>query len=77
VRQDDSSRSVTGNRAEGIESAAAVPEVPSTSDAALRLAVKLAVDAGEYERAAAIVEVLMRAVGPSFAAPIRDVRGPE
>jgi len=30
---------------------AASPEVPATSEEALRLAIKLAVDAGEYERA--------------------------
>jgi hypothetical protein len=35
-----------------------VTAVPTTSDGALRLAIKLAVDAGEYERAAALLEVL-------------------
>jgi hypothetical protein len=37
---------------------AASPEVPVTSEVALRLAIKLAVDAGEYERAALILDVL-------------------
>ena len=36
------------------------PEVPATSEEALRLAVKLAVDAGEYERAAGVLDVLGR-----------------
>jgi hypothetical protein len=34
------------------------PQVPTTSDDALRLAVKLAVDAGEFDRAAAVLDVL-------------------
>jgi hypothetical protein len=38
--------------------AAASSEVPATSEDALRLAIKLAVDAGEYERAAAVLDVL-------------------
>jgi len=33
---------------------AASPAVPATSEDALRLAIKLAVDAGEYERAAGV-----------------------
>ena len=37
-------------------------EVPATSGDALRFAVKLAVDAGEYERAAARLDVLRRAL---------------
>jgi hypothetical protein len=37
---------------------AASPEVPATSEEALRLAIKLAVDAGEYERAAGVLDVL-------------------
>ena len=44
------------------EEAAAAPdeakEVPTTSGDALRLAIKLAVDAGEYERAAALLDLL-------------------
>jgi hypothetical protein len=32
--------------------------VPVTSEDALRLAIKLAVDAGEYERAAGVLDVL-------------------
>ena len=37
---------------------AASLQVPATSAAALRLAIKLAVDAGEYERAAVVLDVL-------------------
>ena len=39
---------------------AASPEVPATSEEALRLAVKLAVHAGEYERAAVVLDELRR-----------------
>jgi hypothetical protein len=35
-------------------------EMPGTSDEALRLAIKLAVDAGEYDRAAALLDVARR-----------------
>lgn len=41
---------------------AALPAAPATSDEALRLALKLAVDAGEYDHAAAILGVLRRTV---------------
>jgi hypothetical protein len=44
----------------GARGDAAGPEVPTTSDEALRLAVKLAIDAGEYDRAAAVVDLLRR-----------------
>jgi hypothetical protein len=65
VLPDDSSRIVTGN---GVASAGANfggdglgvngGREPMSADKAVRLAVKLAVDAGEYEKAAALVEVL-------------------
>jgi hypothetical protein len=63
VRQDDSSGNVRGVCAECTGSlpsspTAASPEVPATSEGALRLAIKLAVDAGEYERAAGVLDVL-------------------
>ena len=72
--QDDSSRNVTENSAERTDArdpAGGSPEhevepidqgahAPTTSDEALRLAIKLAVDAGEYERAATLVEVARR-----------------
>jgi hypothetical protein len=35
-------------------------EVPVTSDDALRLAIKLASDAGEYDRAGALLDILRR-----------------
>ena len=40
--------------------------VPSTAEEALHLAIKLALDAGEYERAAALLEVARRK-GPALA----------
>ena len=43
---------------------AASMEVPGASEGALRLAITLAVDAGEYERAAVILEVLRRQPPP-------------
>jgi hypothetical protein len=73
--QDDSSRNVTAKSAERTDArdpAGGSPErvvgpaddrgahAPTTSDQALRLAIKLAVDAGEYERAATLVEVARR-----------------
>jgi hypothetical protein len=76
LAQDDSSRNVTANSAERTDSrdpAGGSPEhvvgpidqgahAPTTSDEALRLAIRLAVDAGEYERAATLVEVARRMV---------------
>jgi hypothetical protein len=41
---------------------AASPAAPATSEEALRLALELAVDAGEYDHAAAILGVLRRTV---------------
>jgi hypothetical protein len=70
--QDDSSRNVTEKPVEHTDLCdlgGGAPEhevgpaddrgarAPTTSDQALRLAIKLAVDAGEYERAATLVEV--------------------
>jgi hypothetical protein len=79
LRADDSSRSVTENRAERTDlpdpsdpraRSQVAPEVepsmpaheapPRTSDEALRLAIKLAVDAGEYKRAVELLEVAKR-----------------
>jgi hypothetical protein len=75
LRRNDSSRSVAEKRAEctyalDIAGAAARHDVgpvdartalvPRTSDEALRLAIKLAEDAGECERATAVLEVLTR-----------------
>ena len=61
VRRDDSSGNVRSSCADCTDPlpssrTAALPEVPATSEEALRLAVKLAVDAGEYERAAGVLE---------------------
>jgi hypothetical protein len=64
VPQDDSSGNVTPARAEcthASEGVDASPKVaPMSADEALRLAIKLAVDAGDYERAAALLSVLKR-----------------
>ena len=65
VRRDDSSGNVRRSCAECMGPppscrTAASPEVPATSDGAQRLAVKLAVDAGEYERAAVVLDELRR-----------------
>jgi hypothetical protein len=72
VRQDDSSRNVTEKCAvcKGPDSVPLVeihPQVgeaidsrdpaPTTSGQALHLAIKLAVDAGEYEQAAALLDI--------------------
>ena len=64
VIRDDSSGNVSDERPNG---ARAVPDVeavtgpaPTTADEALRLAIKLAVDAGDYERAGALLDVAKR-----------------
>ncbi len=63
VRQDDSSRNVTKERVEckcscPAAGTATSAQVPATSDDALRLAIKLAVDAREDDRAAMLLEFL-------------------
>jgi hypothetical protein len=63
VRQDDSSGNVRRSCVHCMGPLpsgriAALPEVPATSEDALRLAIKLAVNAGEYERAAGVLDVL-------------------
>jgi hypothetical protein len=67
VLHDDSSRNVTGKCVECTECRRSFRVVldearswPSTSEDALRLAIKLAVDAGECHRAALLLEVLRR-----------------
>lgn len=85
VRQADSSRSVTEKRAERTDlgdsaEPAACSQVapgvgardvaPATSDDALRLAIKLAVDAGEYERASALIDVAKRTTKLAKVTPI-------
>jgi hypothetical protein len=63
VSRDDSSRNVTVNGPEYTDVSEPRAE-PSTSDEAIRLAIKLAVDAGEYERAAALLDVAKRTSKP-------------
>jgi hypothetical protein len=75
LRQDDSSGNVTAKNGERSDARDVAGEVvrrevrpadargalaPTTSDEALRLAIKLAVDAGQYERAASLIEVARR-----------------
>jgi hypothetical protein len=89
VHRDDSSRNVTaesGERADSRDVAGdAAPNgigsvdargalVPTTSDEALRLAIKLAVNAGEYERAAALLEVAKRTRKLGNVTPIDSAR---
>jgi hypothetical protein len=64
----ESSRIVTETRVE-------CTDAPATSDEALRLAIKLAVDAGEYERAAALLEVAKGTRKPGTVTPLDAVRG--
>jgi hypothetical protein len=48
---------------------------PTTSDDALRLAIKLAVDAGEYHRASELLDVAKRTPKPASITPIDSARG--
>jgi hypothetical protein len=62
--QNDSSQNVTEKhvgcrrREGGVAAESAPPGAPSTSTEAVRLAIKLAIDAGEYGRASALLGVL-------------------
>jgi hypothetical protein len=75
VHRDDSSRNVTAMSAEptasrdvgwdGAENRARPPDfkcepAPTTIDDALRLAIRLAVDAGEYDRAVTLIDLARR-----------------
>jgi hypothetical protein len=51
-----------------------VAPVPATSDDALRLAIKLAVDAGEYERAGVVLDELRRTATRAAATPTAPAR---
>lgn len=73
VLQDDSSRNVTENVVECMQFepvSNVPPEPPAASDDALRLAIKLAVDAGEYDRASGLLDVLRRTVSSAVVTPI-------
>ncbi len=75
---DDSSRNVTAKAAECNEASASPSEPsPTTCDDAIKLAIKLAVDAGEYERAAALLEVAKRTAKSATVTPIDSARGRE
>jgi hypothetical protein len=52
-----------------------VTEVPTTSGDALRLAIKLAVAASEYERAATILDILRRTTPAATVTPIGAAHG--
>ncbi len=76
VLPDDSSRNVTAPGANGNDPPTPiVGPSPTTSDDAIKLAIKLAVDAGEYERAAALLDVAKRTAKPASLTPIDSVRG--
>jgi hypothetical protein len=68
VRHDDSSRNVTETRAECMCAPPAAetlskeqPQPCTSADGALRFAIKVAIDAEDYERASALLDVLKRA----------------
>jgi hypothetical protein len=76
VSPDDSSRIVTAKRAECNPAGEAPAEPPpATSEDAIKVAIKLAVDAGEYERAAALLDVAKRTTKPGRVTPIDSARG--
>jgi hypothetical protein len=81
VRRDDSSQYVTEKRVEcnhhsPPSGTATWQQVPATCDDALRLALRLAVDVGEYDRAAAILDVLRRTVLRGSVPRIPSMREP-
>jgi hypothetical protein len=60
---------------EGEAPVARETQAPTTSDEALRLAIKLAVDAGAYERAATLLDVARRTTSkPAIVATLALVR---
>jgi hypothetical protein len=65
VRQDDSSGNVTETGAECTSASgwvnARLNGTPASADDALRLGIKLAIDAEDYERASTLLDVLKRA----------------
>jgi hypothetical protein len=72
---DDSSRNVTAKAAEYSEPRVADHQAPpTTTDDAIKLAIKLAVDAGEYERAAALLDVAKRSARPATVTAIASAR---
>jgi hypothetical protein len=71
VLQDDSSRNVTK---QDVECNGLAQQVPTSSEGALRLAINLAIDAGEYDRAAAILDVLKRTRAPGTVTALRSAR---
>jgi hypothetical protein len=60
VIQDDSSRNVTVVEAPSGGSGREPEGAPTTADDALKLAIRFAVDAGDYEQASALLEVARR-----------------
>jgi hypothetical protein len=78
VLPNDSSRNVTANGAECSDPRTSDHEPsPTTSDAAIKVAIKLAVEAAEYERAAALLEVAKRTANVAKVTPIHAGRGRE
>jgi hypothetical protein len=77
----ETSRSEQAGRTEPPEPARGPPTAghepsPETSDDAIKLAIKLAVDAGEYERASALLEVAKRTAKSAKVTPIDFGRSP-
>ena len=77
VLRDDSSRNVVEKHVEYKQLGLSLPPIPNTSpqapltsDDALRLAIKLAIDAGEYERAGTVLDILRRATASAAVTPI-------
>ena len=81
VRRDDSSRNVTDEDEEYNETIAAPAPIrqrplalPVTSDEALRLAIKLAIDENEFERARELLDILDRKSASATVMPIEAGR---
>jgi hypothetical protein len=78
ARQDDSSPIVTEKRAERNDPAAMLASgsahTPMTSDEALRLAIKVAVDAGDYDRATMLIDVAKRTPALATVVPLDGAR---
>jgi hypothetical protein len=74
VSPDESSRIVTEKGAEYSDTSEPRAE-PCTSDEAIRLAIKLAVDAGDYEQAAALLDIAKRTSKPGSGTATDSARG--
>ena len=64
----------SGHLAQSLAQSAQSNAAPSTSEDALKLAIKLAVDGGEYERAAALLDVAKRTATPAPVTSLAEER---